>query len=104
LPSHADERAFIAGALASPGDSAPWLVFADWLDERHDRRAAYVRRYLPTLQRLTREVVPGDRVCRGVCVPGFVLWLADWRNGGFRFVVLTNPPPLRLARLAPAGA
>jgi uncharacterized protein (TIGR02996 family) len=104
MTMHDTERAFIAGCLARPGDAAPWLVFADWLEERGDRRHAYVRRYLPHLQRLTREAVPGERTCRGVSVPGFMLWLADWRDGGFRFLPMTDPPPLTLARLAPAGA
>jgi uncharacterized protein (TIGR02996 family) len=102
--THDTERAFIAGALARPGDAAPWLVFADWLEERQDRRAAYVRRYLRHLQWLTCTAGVNDRIARAVKVaPGHFLWLCDWRPEGFRFVVLANPPPLPVARFAPKG-
>jgi uncharacterized protein (TIGR02996 family) len=38
-----DEAAFMAAILAAPDDDAPRLVFADWLDERGDRRAEWLR-------------------------------------------------------------
>jgi uncharacterized protein (TIGR02996 family) len=38
-----DESAFLAAISASPGDDLPRLVYADWLDERGDPRAAYLR-------------------------------------------------------------
>jgi uncharacterized protein (TIGR02996 family) len=38
-----DEAAFMAAILAAPDDDAPRLVFADWLDERGDRRAEWIR-------------------------------------------------------------
>ncbi|HVK14065.1 MAG TPA: TIGR02996 domain-containing protein [Gemmataceae bacterium] len=38
-----DEAAFMAMILANPDDDAPRLVFADWLDERGDRRAEWLR-------------------------------------------------------------
>jgi uncharacterized protein (TIGR02996 family) len=40
-----DEKAFLAAIAAAPGDDAPRLVFADWLDERgRDSEAAEQRR------------------------------------------------------------
>lgn len=40
-----DEAAFLAAvAEAAPGDAAPSLVFADWLEERGDPRAECIRR------------------------------------------------------------
>src|SRR5262245_23761249 len=39
-----DEDAFIQAILADPGDNAARLVYADWLDERGDPRAEYLRR------------------------------------------------------------
>jgi uncharacterized protein (TIGR02996 family) len=38
-----EEAAFLRAAHAAPGDSAPRLVYADWLEERGDRRAAFIR-------------------------------------------------------------
>jgi uncharacterized protein (TIGR02996 family) len=38
-----DDRAFINSLLATPDDAAPWLVYADWLDERGDARGEYIR-------------------------------------------------------------
>jgi uncharacterized protein (TIGR02996 family) len=38
-----DETAFLAALAASPGDDLLRQAFADWLDERNDPRAAWVR-------------------------------------------------------------
>jgi uncharacterized protein (TIGR02996 family) len=38
-----DDEAFIRAIVDAPGDDAPRLVYADWLDERGDPRAAYLR-------------------------------------------------------------
>jgi uncharacterized protein (TIGR02996 family) len=38
-----EEGAFLRAAFAAPDDAAPRLVYADWLDERHDPRAAVIR-------------------------------------------------------------
>ncbi len=38
-----DEEAFLAALAERPGDDLTRLVFADWLDERGDGRAAYLR-------------------------------------------------------------
>jgi uncharacterized protein (TIGR02996 family) len=37
------DDAFLAAILAAPDDDAPWLIFADWLDERGDPRAGALR-------------------------------------------------------------
>ena len=38
-----EEGAFLRAAFIDPDDSAPRLVYADWLDERHDPRAGVIR-------------------------------------------------------------
>ena len=38
-----DDDAFLQAVVAAPGDDAPRLVYADWLDERGDPRGAYLR-------------------------------------------------------------
>ena len=38
-----EEGAFLRAAFAAPDDAAPRLVYADWLEERHDPRAAVIR-------------------------------------------------------------
>ncbi len=39
----AEESAFIRTILASPNETLPRLVYADWLEERGDLRAEYLR-------------------------------------------------------------
>src|SRR5262245_55358117 len=38
-----DEDAFLRAIAAGPGDAAPRLVYADWLEEHGDPRAEYLR-------------------------------------------------------------
>lgn len=38
-----DEPAFLAAIRVNPKDRLPWLVFADWLDERSDPRGSLIR-------------------------------------------------------------
>ncbi|MBO0700289.1 MAG: TIGR02996 domain-containing protein [Zavarzinella sp.] len=38
-----NDEAFIRAIVDAPGDDAPRLVYADWLDERGDPRGAYMR-------------------------------------------------------------
>lgn len=38
-----DEAAFLRAILANPGDTTVRLVYADWLEERGDTRAAFLR-------------------------------------------------------------
>jgi uncharacterized protein (TIGR02996 family) len=44
-----DDAAFRNAILAAPDDDAPRLVYADWLEERGDPRAEFVRPALPPL-------------------------------------------------------
>jgi len=37
------DAGFVAELVASPGDDGPRLVYADWLADRDDPRAAYLR-------------------------------------------------------------
>src|SRR5262245_14035787 len=37
------EKAFLAAIRANPDDEAPRLVYADWLEERGDARAEFIR-------------------------------------------------------------
>ena len=43
MPATDDEAAFRNAILAAPDDPLPKLIFADWLDERGDPRAAGLR-------------------------------------------------------------
>jgi uncharacterized protein (TIGR02996 family) len=51
-----EEAAFIRAAHANPKDSAPRLVYADWLDERGDPRGALIR-----LEERLRELDPASK-------------------------------------------
>lgn len=43
MTSSSDHQAFLTTILENPQDDTPLLVYADWLDERGDARAAYLR-------------------------------------------------------------
>jgi uncharacterized protein (TIGR02996 family) len=69
------EEAFLADMVAHPHDATPWLVFADWLEERGDPRGELVR-----LLRLcwdeprkkafkTRHARLQELFAAGVCLP-----------------------------------
>ena len=45
-----DESALIRAVLANPGDHTVRLVYADWLEERSDPRAEYLRLLCATAQ------------------------------------------------------
>ena len=55
-----EEGAFLRAAFAADDDEAPRLVYADWLDDRHDPRAALVRA-AERLRRLDPEAADGER-------------------------------------------
>src|SRR5437763_1851014 len=81
-----DEQPFIDALYASPADHVPRLVYADWLEERGDPRAAYLRaeaehfregrsHYQAELQERQKEVDPvwANLVSRspfGIIIPG----------------------------------
>jgi uncharacterized protein (TIGR02996 family) len=54
-----DERAFLTAILEQPDDDARKLVYADWLEERGDPRAEYLR--LTMKVRQERVVTPQQR-------------------------------------------
>src|SRR5262249_35130755 len=60
-----NDDTFIAAILADPQEEANWLVYADWLEERGDPRAALYRR-----RRLTNGIGMG---C--VLVPRGSFWM-----------------------------
>src|SRR5262245_4212716 len=52
-----EEAAFIAAIRAAPQDDTVRLVFADWFDERGDRRGTLLR-VLTQLRALERTAIP----------------------------------------------
>jgi uncharacterized protein (TIGR02996 family) len=61
------DETFIRAIRADPADDAPWLIYADWLDERGDPRAALYRR-----PRLTNALG-----MKFVFVPRGSFWMGD---------------------------
>jgi uncharacterized protein (TIGR02996 family) len=43
MASITDDEYFIRAIVAHPGEDSPRLVYADWLEERGDPRANYLR-------------------------------------------------------------
>jgi uncharacterized protein (TIGR02996 family) len=68
LPAHPEAKQLLDRAVQNPHDAAPWLVYADWLDE-HDYpvTAAHVREAVPRRQRLSMRtrVRRAVRLARG---------------------------------------
>jgi uncharacterized protein (TIGR02996 family) len=50
-----EDRAFLRGILTNPADLTGWLAYADWLDERADPRAEFVR-----LEVRRGQLTPGE--------------------------------------------
>jgi uncharacterized protein (TIGR02996 family) len=46
-----DDEAFIRAIVDAPGDDAPRLIYADWLDERGDARGEYLRAEVASARR-----------------------------------------------------
>jgi uncharacterized protein (TIGR02996 family) len=92
-----DEEYFLQAVSASPDDTLVRLVYADWLDERNDPRAEFLR-----LEARATELSPGHQEVAGVrkrllelrtAMPS--AWLA--RLGSYRSVGgEPAPPPSRL--------
>jgi uncharacterized protein (TIGR02996 family) len=87
VPAGDDDEGFVRAIEAAPDDLAPRLVYADWLDERHDPRAELIRLehtldQLPTLADRYWELKPRRQDLRAACDP---TWLrrvgygADYR-------------------------
>ena len=53
-----EELAFLKMIWANYSDPIPKLVYADWLDERGDPRAGYLRRFVDTLDRCIPKKLP----------------------------------------------
>jgi uncharacterized protein (TIGR02996 family) len=62
-----NDEAFLRAVRADPADEAPWLIYADWLEERGDPRAALYRH-----RRLTNSL--GMQL---VLVPRGSFWMGD---------------------------
>ena len=79
-----DEDALLAAIAAAPRDDAPRLVYADWLQDRHqDAKADYVRAVVTLLHD------PDDRAVVARCVSLSGELDADWRRQvGGRFEVV----------------
>jgi uncharacterized protein (TIGR02996 family) len=70
-----EEAAFLRSAFNDPDDAAPRLVYADWLEDRHDPRSAVVR-LAESLTRLDPEVATWEpSVSRDVIRRGLDHWL-----------------------------
>jgi uncharacterized protein (TIGR02996 family) len=62
------EEAFLDSICADPRDSTPRLVYADWLEERGDPRAAYLRvlcEWLACHPTPDEELIDRERELRG---------------------------------------
>src|SRR5215210_6031383 len=73
-----DDEAFIRAIVDAPGDEAPRLVYADWLDEKGDPRGEYLRREV-TLFRNPSEGYAIDWVLEPIrrsVQPGMPIWAA----------------------------
>ena len=58
---------FLRALLADPADAAPWLIYADWLEERGDPRAALYR----------NPQVTNSLGIQMVLVPRGTFWMGD---------------------------
>jgi uncharacterized protein (TIGR02996 family) len=53
-----DDKAFLRAILSNPAELTAWLVYADWLDEHDDPRAAFIRL---ELKRLAHDTTQTER-------------------------------------------
>jgi uncharacterized protein (TIGR02996 family) len=109
-----DDRGFIRAILDVPDELTTWLIYADWLDERADPRAEFLR--LSTARKQARDGDPvvkaiEDRLTalRSELDPNWILVfdtarLVNCRGSGWRFVCPltwdqlspTNEPDIRI--------
>ena len=83
-----ERDALVRGILAAPTDPAPYVVFADWLEEHGEAELGYVYRWMATHGKRPRHRrrYPGTRFHRGPAVPGpfswawYPSWLATWQR------------------------
>ena len=70
-----EEAAFLRTIRSTPEDAAPRLVYADWLDERHDPRGPVIR-LADRLRGLTPDAMASERARhRDLIVRGLSHWL-----------------------------
>jgi uncharacterized protein (TIGR02996 family) len=81
-----EEGAFLRTIRGMPEDTAPRLVYADWLDERHDPRGTVIR-LADRLRGLTPDAMASERArCRDLIGRGLSHWL--WTDiMGYRSLV-----------------
>jgi uncharacterized protein (TIGR02996 family) len=99
-----DDRAFIRAILDDPEELTTWLVYADWLDERSDPRAEYLRLSVERKQRGGRRAGRIDRRLTHLRRELDANWvlvfdtarLANCQGSGWRFVC-----PFTWDRLSP---
>src|SRR5689334_13038022 len=95
LPFTTDEQALWQAIVAAPADDAPWLVYADWLQDcGRDREAATVRRFLPDIR---------AELAAGMGVPAVQELVARQDPGGSGWGLESPPagPALAVQRRAP---
>src|SRR3954468_18315981 len=87
-----EEDSLLAALFECPHDHAAWLVYADWLEERGDCRAEYLRLYAQLRKLSVRDPQHGEISARlSALRPGVdVHWLA-LIDGGQRFSLLWTP-------------
>jgi uncharacterized protein (TIGR02996 family) len=68
-----DDEAFIRSIVDNPGDDAPRLVYADWLDERDDPRGAYLR---AEVEWARTRLIEKARVLKATIPPADAVWFA----------------------------
>jgi uncharacterized protein (TIGR02996 family) len=97
-----DESALWGAIEAAPADDAPWLVYADWLDDHErDREAANIRRFLPEVREAVqagceRWAIMAMVVRQEPTGPGWGHYIRPEPGPSPREVVLhpaDNPPP-----------
>src|SRR5688572_22900747 len=94
------DEAFLRAIAESPRDNTPRLVYADWLDERRDPRAEWLR-----LQRTLASPVPDRARYTDLCAREQELHRAldpVWLHAVRRYT--TAPPCRDIAKLVPALA
>jgi uncharacterized protein (TIGR02996 family) len=73
-----DEEGFLQAIAAAPTDDLPRLVYADWLEERGDPRATYLRLATQTASQVREGLLSED--LRSVLRDTYTAAPAEWRG------------------------
>src|SRR3954451_8618726 len=96
-----EDEPFLRAILADPNDLASRLVYADWLDERADPRAEYLR-----LEARAREMPPGHADLPGLrrALRALQAELPPWWVAivGGLYATAADPDPARVEEVAQA--